>query len=940
MNGDLPKRSVGTYEIVEELAHGGMATVFRALQPSLGRFVALKVLSTELSRDPDYVSRFQREAHVAARLEHPNIVPIYDVGNAGGAFYIAMRLVPGRSLSDIITRDGPLPLERARVILAQIASALDYAHRQGVVHRDVKPSNVLVEADDQVSLVDFGIARAADATQITRFGVVVGTPTFMAPEQAQGIEVDFRADLYSLGVVAYLMLTGRAPFEADSVVTVLHKHVYDPPPSARVIRPDLPESVDAALTRMLAKQPGERYPTAAAFVTALHTQPAPEVRLDASRIQPEVTAPAVEPTAISARQLKTAPQNRLPLRRVALAAAGVLGIVLLSGLVLLAGQNTSILGVVPLPNSASSEIANNGERVAATPTAPPQLAGTWEVLAGDPTSPGTFNGPAAVAVDQQGNIFVAEQLNHRVQKLSSTGQPIAQWGTYGEGPGQFREPSGVAVDTSGNLYIADRGNSRIQKLGADGHVLAQWGGPGQLTSPAAVALDSQGNVYVADSGSSRIQKFSATGQALQQWGVFGEGPGQFSTPTGIAVDAQGDMYVVDQGNARIQKLAADGQALAQWGSGTEVGTPTPGQLTLSTPTSIVLDSAGNLLVTDSGANRIVKLSPIGSEVATWGEWGGGPGEFEYPLGIATDAQGSILIADHDNDRVQKLSADGKPLTQWGSERTRPEEFRQPTGVAVDAQGNVYVVDKNNQRVQKLSPSGQPLAQWGAQGDAPGQFSVPMGVAIDTQGNVLVCDAGSVRVQRFAADGRLLAFWGTRGEAAGQLQQPTGIATDVQGNVYITDSEANRLLKFSSSGQPITQWGATGSRPGELQSPAGIAVAQDGSVFVADQGNSRIQKFSSTGQFLKQWGVNGSDHGQFLQVAGLALDARGNVLVADTGNNRVYEFSPDGQLLAESGTRGMQAGEFQGPVGIATDSGGAIYVSELWNHRLQRLRPEP
>ena len=152
--GGEVSRTLGAYQIVAELARGGMATVYRAVQPNLGRFVALKVLSAELSHDPDFVTRFQHEARVAARLEHPNIVPIYDVGQADGIFYIAMRLVPGRSLADIISSDGPLPLDRVRHLLTQVASALDYAHRQGVIHRDVKPSNMLVEDNDHVSLAD------------------------------------------------------------------------------------------------------------------------------------------------------------------------------------------------------------------------------------------------------------------------------------------------------------------------------------------------------------------------------------------------------------------------------------------------------------------------------------------------------------------------------------------------------------------------------------------------------------------------------------------------------------------------------------------------------------------------------------------------------------------------------------------------------------------
>jgi serine/threonine protein kinase/sugar lactone lactonase YvrE len=912
MDSGQSGRTLGPYQIVSEVARGGMATVYRALQPNLGRFVALKVLSSELSHDPDFVTRFQREARVAARLEHPNIVPIYDIGQADGIFYIAMRLVPGQSLADIIAAEGPLPLDRVRRLLTQVASALDYAHRLGVVHRDVKPSNMLVEENDHLSLADFGIARATDASHLTRFGVLVGTPRFMAPEQVQGLDVDYRADLYSLGVVGYLMVTGHVPFDADSVGTLLHKHVYDPPPSARLSRPDLPESIDAALARMLAKQPGERYPTAAGFVTALNPQPAPDLTVD---------------YPVSARS--TAPQDSSipPRKRSFTPWLGIVSVLVVTVAVvagwLVVRQPTPIVDV-------------SGTPMTPTPAAPRQLAGTWEILAGDPTAAGFFNAPAGVAVDQQGNIFVAEVLNHRIQKLSSTGQSVAQWGTFGEGPGQFREPSGVSVDSNGNLYVADKGNSRIQKLGADGRPLAQWGGPGQLNTPVALALDTQGNVYVADSGNNRIQKFAPNGQTLQQWGGFGKGPGQFSSPSGVAVDSQGSMYVVDQANDRVQKLAADGQVLAQWGtSGPSDSNDSP-RVTLSGPTSVVLDSAGNVLITDTGGNRIVKLSPTGVQLAEWGNWGGDPGDFETPLGIALDVQGNIVVADHDNDRIQKLSPDGKPLTQWGSEQTPAPQFRRAAGVVVDAQRNVYVIDKNNQRIQKLSPSGGPLAQWGSIGADPGEFSIPAGIALDGQGNILVTDGGNGRVQRFASDGRLVSFWGTFGDAPGQLESPAGIAADQQGNIYVVDTAADRVSKFSSSGQPLAQWGAMGSKPGEFSTPVGVAVAADGSVYIADQGNYRIQKLSPTGQPVKQWGTSGSDHGQFLQIEGLALDARGNVLVADSGNNRVYQFSPDGELLAETGTRGMATGEFQSPAGIAVDTGGAIYVSELDNHRVQRL----
>lgn len=315
--GELqPGQTLGPYELVEELGRGGMATVFRARQPSLNRFVALKVLAPELARDPNFVSRFQREATIAARLEHPNIVPLHDIGQANGAFYIAMRFVPGRSLAQLIQQVGPLPLQRARHFLAQIASALDHAHQQGVVHRDLKPGNILWEHGDRVSLADFGIARAGDVTQVTRQGMLIGTPKYMAPEQALGQAVDHRADLYALGVITYELLTGTVPFEADSVATLLHRHAYEPPPPLREARSDLSPVVEAAVQRMLAKQPADRYPNGAAFVAALG--PASSLRKDDSLPTMLATPPTQVAAAAPSRNERSVTLTLPPLRSLAL----------------------------------------------------------------------------------------------------------------------------------------------------------------------------------------------------------------------------------------------------------------------------------------------------------------------------------------------------------------------------------------------------------------------------------------------------------------------------------------------------------------------------------------------------------------------------------------------------------------------------------------------
>ena len=224
------------YEIVSEIAHGGMADVYLARDSKLDRPVALKVLSPELSRDPSFVERFRREAQSAAGLNHPNIVGIFDWGQEHGTSFIVMEYIDGQTLRDMIHREGPIAPGQIADIGSDIAAALSFAHSNGVVHRDVKPGNVLITTAGQVKVTDFGIARASgDNDGLTRTGAVMGTATYFSPEQAQGIGVDGRSDVYSLGVVLYEMATGDPPFTGDSPVSVAYKHVREPavPPSRR-----------------------------------------------------------------------------------------------------------------------------------------------------------------------------------------------------------------------------------------------------------------------------------------------------------------------------------------------------------------------------------------------------------------------------------------------------------------------------------------------------------------------------------------------------------------------------------------------------------------------------------------------------------------------------------------------------------------------------------
>lgn len=258
------------YRLLELLGRGGMGIVFRAKEVSLDREVALKVLALDPILAPDAYTRFEREARLAARLDHPHIVPIFAVGQRQNVAFYTMRLVRGGSLEELIASGKQLALDHVVKLLREVAAALDHAHRQGVVHRDIKPANVLLGESGHAMVADFGIAKALSTSEANMTGTgVIGSPGYMSPEQWRGAEIDGRADQYSLGIVAYELLTGQRPFESPRIQDLLRMHMQSELPPLAYARPGLPESVDAALRRALAKEPGRRFSSVTAFVDAL-----------------------------------------------------------------------------------------------------------------------------------------------------------------------------------------------------------------------------------------------------------------------------------------------------------------------------------------------------------------------------------------------------------------------------------------------------------------------------------------------------------------------------------------------------------------------------------------------------------------------------------------------------------------------------------------------
>src|ERR1700712_1022292 len=258
----------GPYRLLRLLGKGGMGEVYEAEDTVKDRTVALKVLPASVSHDPVFRKRLQREAHNAGKLQEPHVVPIHDYGEIDGILYVDMRMINGSDLRKVLKNYGPMTPARAVAIVRQIASALDAAHESGIMHRDVKPENILLTRDDFAYLVDFGIANAATDEKLTELGTAVGTYAYMAPERFTDDEVTYRADIYALACVLYECLAGAQPFSGDSVSVVITAHLMQPIPRPSVERPGIPTAFDDVIARGMAKKPGERFATAGDLATA------------------------------------------------------------------------------------------------------------------------------------------------------------------------------------------------------------------------------------------------------------------------------------------------------------------------------------------------------------------------------------------------------------------------------------------------------------------------------------------------------------------------------------------------------------------------------------------------------------------------------------------------------------------------------------------------
>ncbi|MBF6228839.1 protein kinase [Nocardia abscessus] len=593
-DGDVtrgPAEAFGRYRLLSLLGQGGMGQVWRAHDSLTNRVVALKVLPERFADDEQLRERFRRECRAVAQLTDPHVIPIHDFGDIDGRLYLNMRLIEGTDLRTVIAREGALSPQRAVSIIAQVAGALQAAHDAGLVHRDVKPSNILLGADEFASLIDFGIVHATDERTLTTIGETIGTVAYMAPEEISAeVKADARVDVYALTCVLYECLTGRPPFaSALGMQGVIAHHLHTPPPRPSTATPDVPPAFDAVIAKGMAKNPDDRYQT---------------VRELAAAACAAVDESAVSATGgLAARQGRriTLSRKTAMLLAAAVTVAAVAAVAVVVGVRLESGGGDN--SPAPIAPDYSSQTALPFPGVSLPTGVAVDMAGSVYVtdmgndrvvkLAAGASTPTAlpFTGlknPQDVAVDNAGNVYVADTSNNRVVALAAGASTPTMLPFTG-----LKSPQGVAVDNAGDVYVTDRGNSRVLRLAAGASAPTTLPFT-ELRDPQGLAVDTAGNVYVTELGTERVLRLAPGASESTTLPFTG-----LQDPQGVAVDTTGDVYVVDWGNEGVVRLAAGASA------------PTTLPFTgLKDPQGVAVDTADNVYVTDLGPNPVVKL-PVG-----------------------------------------------------------------------------------------------------------------------------------------------------------------------------------------------------------------------------------------------------------------------------------------------------------------------------------------
>lgn len=534
-------------------------------------------------------------------------------------------------------------------------------------------------------------------------------------------------------------------------------------------------------------------------------------------------------------------------------------------------------------------------------------------------APSEFTASEGVASDSQGNFYVTDRWNHRVQKFDADGNYLMQWGTYGRANGQFNAPAGITVDSQRRVYVVDDYNARVQVFTSTGQFIRTWGSygydDGQFIRPWNIAVDSNYNVYVTDGNLRCINKFDQNGNFITKWGSEGSADGQFNGFWGLAVDKNGTIYVADAWNNRIQLFDSSGNFIKKW--------DTAGGYKFNAPYGVTIDPAGNIFVADSG---IQKFDSTGKRIAQYQTLTG------YLYGIAIGASGKMVVVD-DYSGALCFDGSGVLISRIGIRGIGHND--QLWAVATDSKQNIYVTDEYACCVRKYDPNGVSIKTWGTAGTANGQMRQPRGIAIDSGDNVYVADYYNNCIKKFTEEGSFITKIPVLGPSNNPAY-PWDVAVAPDGSIYVTDYGNCCIAKYDTTGKFISRWGSKGSEDGQFGSgDLYVAVDAKNNVYVSDSYSCRIQKFDSNGQLLCKWGSMGWQDGSFYDCHGISIDSQGYVYVADWANSRIQIFDSNGNYISKWGDRqSFDPGGFFAVCDVAVDNMGRMIGLDYHSCRIQ------
>ncbi len=570
MGGDKGAKSdvleLQHYEVLEKVGSGGMASVYRARRKSDSEIVAIKIPMEQYVADAKFIRRFHREAEVAERLDHQNIVRTYEHGSMATKHYMVMEYVDGRSLEDYVEAD-ELGIELSVEMMKRVVDALQHIHSAGIIHRDIKPANIMVLRDavreteggvelhpGGVKLMDFGIAGGKVLSRLTMTGARVGTPIYMSPEQARGLKIDHRSDIYSLGLVFYEMLTGQTAFKGG-YEAIVHQQIFQTPPPPRQLNLNIPKTLDKLIMQMVSKDPDDR--------------PRLDEVLDV--LERDDLGDQVGDDDLTSRLIVTVNARQ-----------GVLRVLDTNG-----NLHRSLGDIGAGPNEFSAA-------------------------------------PFAVSADSEGNYYVAifeyrleqdSDQNQMIHKLAPDGSPLLTFGRYGMEPGEFLYPVALAVAPDDTVYVLDAETGLVQHFDRDGNYLDRFGGSGadkgQFKEPKMISVGPNGSVYVLDYGHHQVQRFSAEGVYERRW-AFRVSKKEKGTRLldGFTVDANDNIYISDGLANKVRKFSQSDKLLCSFPLQSMQGEVTDSLLDLG------VDDEGHLYVARRGGHYIRKYHPEGELIDT------------------------------------------------------------------------------------------------------------------------------------------------------------------------------------------------------------------------------------------------------------------------------------------------------------------------------------